>query len=128
MLSDPLAITYNGTAKSLPRASMGKRTMGNLTGTSSYATSDGEFFVLTRRFSLGKSGNRTEVLLARRVPDSDGNPFNGTTDEMWANAVGLVFETNVSQYQSSTDIPLLRSALLSLVDSTLQGRLIGGEL
>jgi hypothetical protein len=39
----------------------------------------------------------------------------------------LAFTTNTFGAGTSVDIPLIRSALLALVDSTLQGRLIAGE-
>jgi hypothetical protein len=43
------------------------------------------------------------------------------------NSVTLAFTTNTFGAGMSVDIPLIRSALLALVDSTLQGRLIAGE-
>lgn len=129
MLSDPLSVTYNSVAKSLPRVSSNPRNVAQITGTSTYATADGEFTVRTVRSRLGGGlGTRVEISLARRVPDPDSDPFTGTTSDRWTNVVGLSFEFNDAKYSTSTDVPLLQSALLSLVDSTLRSRLLGGEI
>lgn len=129
MLSDPLSITYNSVAKSLPRVSDSPRNVAKVLGRSTYATADGEFTVRTVKSQLGGAGGvRVEISLARRVPDPDSDPFTGTTSDRWTNVVGLVYEFDDSHYAASTDIPLLQSALLALVDSTLRGRLIGGEI
>lgn len=119
MLTDPMSVTYNGSAKTLNRVSV--------TGDSSiYATSDREF-LMTIRFSTTADGLvRREILFGRNAPDPTPDPFSGGPASV-PNRVGLVFETNPNRFESSTDIPLLRSAIQAFVDTTLQGRIIGGE-
>lgn len=125
MFSDPLVVTYNSSSKSLPRAASPFNGITKLLGTSSYATSDGEFAVKTARFSSGSSHTRSEIILSRIVPDSD--PFTGVTPDA-RNSVGLIFEVNDLRMGTSVDVPLIRAALLSLVDSSFQTRLYSGEL
>lgn len=122
MFSDPLSVTYNSVAKSLPR-------QGVSANGSVYGTSDGEFNLrvdLIRRVSdFGLDVVRREVKLTRNIPDTTDPAF--TQLRFPLNSFGLVYETDVIQTQASTDIPLLRTALLALVDSTFQGRILGGE-
>jgi hypothetical protein len=119
MLTDPASVTYNGSAKSLVRISQD-------IDSTIYATSDGEFWMQIRN-SLTRDGlTRREVLLERRAPDPTPDPFSGGPASV-SNRFGLIFETNLNRFESSTDIPLLRTALLAYVDSTLQGRILAGE-
>jgi hypothetical protein len=125
MLSDPLSISYNSVTKSLPviggRWPAGAREIGRRL----YGTADGEFVVATRQLIHSGSGDRTaEITLRRAVPDVDAATV---AQGVFNNSVTLAFTTNKFSVGSATDIPLLRSSLLSLVDSTLQGRLILGE-
>lgn len=126
MLSDPLSVTYNGNAKSLPRLGSDSPVPGRIVQSRRYATPDGEFEVSTSVLSNDADVTRVEILLTRAAPDNDADPFNGLWRRL-PNSVGLVYEVNNLHFNTSTDIPLLRTALLALVDSTLQGRLIGGE-
>jgi len=123
LLSDPLTVVYNSVSKTLPRVEVGA------SGTS-YQTSDGEFMVSIRTLqhsnAKGTPSNRVSVVLTRWVVDSTDPAFTKMRDP--ANSVGLIFETDNLRTESSVDIPLLRTALLSFVDSTLQGRLLAGEM
>lgn len=123
MFSDPLSVTYNSVAKSLPR-------QASSDVASVYGTSDGEFtFTVSHTSRISDKGQpiiRREVILSRNVVDSTDPAF--TQQRYPVNSVGLVFETDELRIESSTDIPLLRAALLALVDSTFQGRVIGNEL
>lgn len=125
MLSDPLAVTYDGSSKSLPRATSFKPGVAKKLGSSSYASSDGEFSVRTERFLLADGSYRTEFTLFRTNPDPDPDPMVGVQR---TNGVGLVFITDALGLNTSVDIPLLRTALLAYVDSATQSRLIAGEL
>jgi len=122
MFSDPLSVTYNSVAKSLPRLSSD-------INASSYGTSDGEFVLTigsTNRISdKGQQLLRKEVLLSRNVVDSTDPAF--TQLRFPVNSVGIIYETDVLRIESSVDVPLLRAALLALIDSTLQGRILAGE-
>jgi hypothetical protein len=127
MLSDPLSVTYNGSAKSLPARGSFEPRAGKLIASRAYGTADNEFGVVTSSWLLPAGVTRSEIILTRVTPDSDSDPFNGNWREL-PNSVGLVFEANSFRYATSVDIPLLRTALLSLVDSSFQAKLISGEL
>jgi hypothetical protein len=121
VLTDPLAVTYDGSAKSLPRVSLDAR--GSI-----YRTADGEFEVsiskyLPPRYGTGGAG----IFLARRIPDP--TPSNVFDDYRFIyNTVGITFGFDaLTRAEASIDLPRLRTALLALVDTTLQGRLIAGE-
>jgi hypothetical protein len=126
MLSDPLSVTYNSVAKSLPRSSGRSAGFARKVASSRYSTSDREFDVFIDTYDMPDGSDKVEIQLRRTPQDPDG-PFTNDFSEL-PNSVGLTFTTNRYRYGTSTDIPLLRAALLAFVDSTLQGRLIGGEL
>jgi len=120
MLTDPLAVTFDGSAKSLPRVSAkATRTV--------YRTADGEFEVVISSSPIQRDGsNGLSVMLYRKLPDP--TPTNVFDDyRMVRNGFGLSYSFDPTRAGLSVDLPLLRTALLSLVDSTLQGRLISGE-
>lgn len=119
MLSEPLSITFDGNAKSLARLSYGGTGRDN---SARFRSSNGEFALTISEYS---SANvvRVEILLERATVDTDlSNGF-----QYLPNRFGFVYEFDRSQYNTSVDIPLLRSALNTFVDSALQVRLIGGE-
>jgi hypothetical protein len=126
MFSDPLSVTYNSVAKSLARTTGTRSGVSKQLGHNVYGTADGEFQVFVTQSSLANQGVRSEILLSRTSLDADG-PFAGNFD-LYPNRVGLVYEVNSLRVATAVDVPLLRSALLSLVDSTFQSRLIAGEL
>jgi len=129
MLTDPIGITYNSSSKSLPRAAVSDRGVSKKLRGESYVTSDGEFAVRTAIYSLGKNGTRAEIILTRVPPDSDSDPFTGNVfRQELSNSVGLIFESNNFKTGTSTDLPLLQAALLSYCDSTIRGKLVGGEI
>lgn len=125
MLSDPLSVTYNSVAKSLPRGAGSFPGPSRISNHSMYATTDREFELQIQQ-SILRNGFRSEILLARNDVDAASNPYPGMG--LTVNRFGLVYEVNTLHLETNTDIPLLRTALLALVDSTLQGRLLGGEL
>lgn len=129
MLTDPLAITYNAVAKSLPRASRVRTGVSKVVNRTSYGTNDGEFSVFTEYSVLGNINGfqmrRAEIYLERKAPDTDSDPFNSKAAP--PNRFGLVYEFPEMEINTSVDIPRLRTALLAFVDSTLEGRLINGE-
>lgn len=122
MLSDPLSITYNSVAKSLPRVSSSK-TAG--VSSSVYRTADGEF-ELTVDQTARNGGVYVDVMFTRTTPDP--SPGAGHIWNQLPNGFGVSYFVNDTSYASAVDIPLLRTALLSFVDSTIQGRLLGGEV
>jgi len=121
VLTDPLSVTYDGSAKSLPKVSLDSR--GSV-----YRTADGEFEVsiskfLPPRYGMGGAG----IFLARRLPDP--TPSNVFDDYRFIyNTVGITFGFDaLTRAEASVDLPRLRTALLSFVDTTLMGRVISGE-
>jgi hypothetical protein len=125
MLTDPLSITYNSVAKSLARASGKLPGPKRILGSSLYRDSADEFSVLTEQGTLGNGGTAARIIFARTNPDTDPDPLIGSR---LTNYFGLVYGIDQFRANTSVDIPLLRTALLSFVDSTMQNRLINGEL
>jgi len=121
MFTDPLSVTYNSSAKSLPRVS----TRGQ---SSVYRTADKEFEVNISNFRAARDGRRlVQLELVRLVPDPTPDPF--TSGRMVRNSFGVTYGFDAdTRAESSVDLPLLRSAVLALVDSTFAGRLITGEI
>jgi hypothetical protein len=120
ILTDPLAITYDGSAKSLVRTGLGRN------GTV-YRTADREFEMKISDLPVQRDGSiAREISLSRMLPDpTPGNVFDDFREIR--NSVKLTFGFDPTRANTSVDIPLLRTALLAFVDSTLQGRLIAGE-
>lgn len=116
MLSDPIAITYDAAAKSLPRATGASPSMRKVLGTNYYRTADGEFVAKTTRFLLADQTERTEIILSRN------DLVEGTS-----NSVGLIFVTN-HMGENPGDITKLRAALDAFVTPTIASRLSAGEL
>lgn len=121
MLTDPLSVTYDGSAKSLPRVS------ANSTRTV-YRTGDGEFEVTISGSPSGRTGSSVvSISLARKIPDpTPSNVFDDYRAIRNEFTLSYSFDSN-TRAEASVDIPRLRTALLNFVDSTLQGRLIAGE-
>lgn len=120
--TDPLSVTYDGSAKSLPRVSVKD-------SSSVYRTADGEFSISIERSPLSgvEGGERVSLIMSRTVPDP--TPLDGNPNRQIINSFGLTIGFDApSREQASVDVPLLRTAVLALVDSTFQSRLIQGEL
>jgi len=122
MFTDPLSVTYDGSSKSLPRTSVEK-------DYTRYRTADGEFEVLiSNNLQSARNGvANASIKLVRRIPDpTPGDPFNDFRDIR--NVFGLSYSFDAqTRAEASVDVPRLRTALLALVDTTFQGRIIAGE-
>jgi hypothetical protein len=122
MFTDPLSVTYDGSSKSLPRTSAEK-------DYTRYRTADGEFEVLISNNlqSVRNGVASASIKLVRRIPDpTPGDVFNDYRDIR--NVFGLSYSFDAqTRAETSVDVPRLRTALLALVDSTFQGRVIAGE-
>lgn len=120
MFTDPLAVTYNGTGYSLPRVSVAKNR-------ARYVTADGELAVVTASYPNLREGKFVVgCTLSRRLPDP--TPANVFDDyRQIINSFGVQIGFDLTRAEASVDIPRLRTALLALVDTTFQGRLIAGE-
>jgi hypothetical protein len=125
MLTDPITVQYSGSPKALARSAGSIPGVVKVLGRSVYRTADGEFSIHTENSRRADGSSRAEILFGRTMLDPD-SPFSGNYG-LWPNRVGLIFEVNDLRVNSSTDIGLLRAGLLTLVDSTLQGRLVSGE-
>jgi hypothetical protein len=123
VLTDPLAVTYDGTPYSLPRVEVRG-------GNTRYATADKAYEVTIRTSAYGPAADgiaRVDIMLTRLLPDpTPSNVFDAF--RFIRNGFGLsyVFDST-TRAETSVDIPKLRTATLALVDSTLQSRLISGE-
>jgi hypothetical protein len=122
MFSDPLGITYNAVAKSLPRASRSQPGIRKVLGHASYQTNDGEFYANTTRSLMSDGYLKSEITLGRQVPDTT-EPITS-----YRNEFGFVYYMNPTLYVSTVDIGRLRTALSTLVDASFEARIIGGEL
>jgi hypothetical protein len=118
MFTDPITVTYDGTAYSLPRTGISKHE-------SFYRTADGTLG-LGITSSYGRAGRRTAgIRLQRRLPDpTPADVFDNYRDIINAVSIGYQFDTTRA---GLSDIPLLRTALLALVDTTFQSRVISEE-
>lgn len=120
MFTDPLAITYDGSAKSLPRVSAGRK--GTI-----YSTADGEFVVSFTDLSTVAGGrNGVQVTLARTLPDpTPADVFNDY--RRIVNTFGVIIGFDPTRAEASDNLPKLRTALDSFVSGTVLNRLISGE-
>lgn len=124
MLSDPLSVTIDGSARSLARVGVRRRSIPQTVNEVGYRTADGTYSVMTSQFRHRQSGDRrAEILLSKVVPDLSSTT-NYTGDII--SRVGLIFETDPYGY-GAVDLANVRTALLTLVDTTLQGRIVAGE-
>lgn len=127
MLSDPISITFDGNAVSLPRAIGAQRAgIKRIISASQYSVANGEFTMIIQHSELGDGMRRAEVLLERTVQDGDSNPFTGDWKRL-PNRFGVVFETNNLFYNTDIDIPDLRAALLAFLTDPISDRIMGGE-
>jgi len=119
ILTDPLSVTYDGNAKSLPRISAGR-------GGTVYKTADGEFVMSITDLSKRNGAFGTEIKLSRRLPDpTSGNVFDDYRDV--TNSFGIVIAFDPTRSEASDNLPKLRTALDSFVNSAMLNRLIAGE-
>lgn len=127
MLADPLVVTYNGSSKTLPRASRFVPGVAKLLGRSSYGTADGEFVAQSSASLMSDGTTRSEILLGRIQQDDDANPFTGGWTSV-PNYFGMVYVCNRYKLNSAVDIPLLRTALGSYLTTSVELKLMNGEL
>jgi len=119
MFTDPLSVTYNSTSKSLSRVMQDE-------ASSRYRTADGEFEVNISTRSDKDGLEFRQISLTRLIPDpTPTNVFDNFRPIR--NAYGLSYAFDTTRAEASVDFPRLRTALLALVDSTFEGRLIAGE-
>lgn len=131
MFSDPLALTYDAVARSLPRVSETNllRLEALKLGASAYGTADGGLSVYTRQYVLrNSSALRHEIYLVKKVLDNDSDPFNNGAGIGHLNGVGLTFLTSDSRVETVAEIPKIQASLLALVTASFRDRMIGGEV
>jgi len=120
LLTEPLSVTYDGSAKSLPRVS------GGSNGTK-YRTGDGEFEVSISDGPKRRDGSIERVVsLSRVLPDpTPADVFDNY--RFIRNTFSVSYSFDSTRAETSVDIPKLRTALLAWLDSTTQSRIISGE-
>jgi hypothetical protein len=121
VFTDPLSVTYNGSAKSLPR-------VGLSSNRSQYRAADGEFeVVITKNFPKREAWRTTSIYLVRHIPDpTPTDVFDNYRDIR--NSFGITYSFDLTKDEASVDLPRLRTALLSFADSAFEGRLWNGEM
>jgi hypothetical protein len=119
MFTDPLAVTYDGSTLQLPRVGSGNR------GTA-YRTADGVLEMRITSITRPKVGNATRyVKLTRRLPDpTPGDAFDAF--RVIEDSFGVSYDFDLSR-GGLLDIPKLRTALLSFLDSAIEARILNGE-
>lgn len=118
MFSDPLSVTVAGSSKSLPRTGVSKNG-------STYKTADGEFQIKVRNNPTGNGVVRRSIELLRRIPDpTPSDVFDPYRDIFTGFAIEYIFDPSRAEVD---DLPDLRTALLALVNTGFETRLIGGE-
>lgn len=124
MLSEPVSVTIDGSAKSLPRVSVSTNRGDNQTSGSRYATADGKYSLETRQFTYRDGVRRAEIFLRKVDLDTSSSTlFDGYV----SSGFGMVFEFG-PQGLGSSEVANVRTVLSSFVDSALLNRLLGGEV
>lgn len=127
MLTDPQTVAIASVNHSMARKAVpGFPGKGESSLQTNYATADGTVRLSVNQYRPRNGHRHVEVFLAKMVAEPDTlTANNGNVNGTW-NSVGLtlVFDEYRSEIASLTDI---RSALLSLVDTTFTARLITGE-
>jgi len=126
MLPDPMNVTVDGSARSLPRVSVSAGVVNmQLQASSVYKTADGAYTVETRRYLHRGSGTqRMEVFLYKQVLDTDVNTVHADFNH---SGFGFVFQYG-PYGPNASDISNLRTALTNHVDSALMSRILAGEV
>jgi hypothetical protein len=122
MFTDPLAVTYDGSAKSLPRVGVGPN--GSV-----YRTADSEFEItISNGFPKArKRGGARFVVMNRYLPDpTPSNVFDDYREIRNGFGYFYTFDPD-TRAEVSVDIPRLRTALDSWMTPTFQSRVISGE-
>jgi hypothetical protein len=118
MFSDPLSVTVDGSAKSLSRIATSKdRTQ--------YKTANDEFQVFIWNTHPNGTGSFTAAIeLQQNYLDPTPDPYQGYPGV--SNAFGISYRVNRSRHELD-DLPILRAALLGLVNTAFETRLLTGE-
>jgi len=95
-------------------------------GSSFYKSANGEFRVIIRNTPKGNGTTTASIELARAVPDPTPTDIFDPYREV-ENSFGIFYRYDLTRGNAGIDLPLLRAALLSLVNSGFETRLIGGE-
>jgi hypothetical protein len=126
VFSDPTQVTIAGVNNSLARKYLGtpQATAKAVSG-ATYGSSTGEVEMVIHHDQMISGNRRSTVMLYRHNLDS--SPWDGSVPSL-SNGVGLVFEVNSQRYNSTVDLADLRAAVIALVDSAFQARVVGGEI
>jgi len=118
MFSDPLSVTVGGSSKSMPRVGLTKTT-------SEYRTADGEYRMRIRSSTDSNGGITRDIELMRRLPDlTPADAFDAYREIVNGFAIRYRFDETRA---SSSDLADMRTALLALVNTAFEARLISGE-
>jgi hypothetical protein len=122
MLSEPVSLTVNSVAKSLPRTATPKGLLLTKVATSHFNTSDGVFALKVERFVSGPYVRMQVSLQQTDVDDLDGK------GNLRKDTFGVFFDFIPTSDEAVVNIATLRTALLAFLDSTTTSRILGGEM
>lgn len=120
MFTDPLSVTYSGSARSMPR-------IGTTAKSATYKAANGEFEVIISELPPQAAGREfRSVQLSRTLPDmTPADVFDAMREVK--NTFGYFYMFDPTRAGLSTDLSALRTALDSWVTSGLQDRIVAGE-
>lgn len=123
MLSDPITVSYNGSSVDLARGSGVFPNTAKVISQTHYNGPNGELVLRVQHSIVTGGHRRTEILLGKRNPSTDFDPFDRIPA---ANYVGLVFITDKNNAEPA-DLDLLDACIRAYVDDTLRVRIAAGE-
>jgi len=117
MFTEPITVTIDGSATSFTRISTSEEVDVRL---GQFRSADGAYTLSINSQSMGPDLTRYEVTLMKC-------DLGTVLDRMRRNGVGIVLYVDTYRDDTSTQVPLLRTAISTWLDSTLQGRVLAGE-
>jgi hypothetical protein len=120
MLSDPIAITVDGSSKSFARVTSSTEPRNGASEMSVFRTATAEYTLVVREYYIpvaqhGGESRKVEITLLRRNPSTTAWSRGGA---------GIVLFLDEG---ANVDTGILQTAMTSFVDATLRGRLLAGE-
>lgn len=117
MLSDPIVLAVSGNNKSMARIeSSGRRAV--------YQTSDGLYTLTTSQTPSKDGGHKAVFRVDRKVMATD--PFDASKQAYKVLGCSILFDIPSFGF-ASTDLDATWTGIETLMDTTLIGRLFGGE-
>lgn len=116
--TDPIIITINAVAKSLARTSVGDRR-------STYESADGLWSLVISHQKFGKGNSRTKTLVSFTQKKIVTNPLDSSNDYDTV-TINKTYDRPLFGF-SNTEVDQMDAGLDSWLDTTVNGKLMGGE-